>query len=610
MRTRRKQIAIIIVITICMCNLQHSQRNPIYSEAVTSDFLYNEGDLIVPIWVDLSDKNVKTTGKNLIVESPPVFSDISLAKYYSSVKFYYSIKVKDEKEQEKAKISDEKWYCNTITCHFEWGGNYSVSNVTTNTYEQQISLQGCQLYPYGGDETYPYRFCVDLNSSYKDKDGKYTWPLEVEELQIQSIEFVPYENARYAEPLTTITPTQTPYEEMETPYPKREANIDKNPKVGPVKNYSVNLERFQTTFHNSWIHFGFGEELNSAWHRPENYSQIKIQYKLEYNNLGKISQENLLKNIKFDVWSPLSDTNGWKACYIDLKYTRIYVDRPFVKNKDVVLEVVIPLCYKQIENNKEVIKSIFASGINIQPFSYSGTWPKELEKLTVTGIELVAKNGATYPQKVIPTLTPNIPTSESPILQTPSVPQKVTNLKLKAGKKKQIKLSWEQVKSADGYEVYRSVRKNRGFYKIADGLKNKNGFTDVKVNYAKNYYYKVRAYRINENLRTYGTFSNVKKQVVKRRAPSFTLQRKITPDGIKYVSVRIKSWSDPYLQMWVQVGNKKYKRIPLAKKKIKKKNITLNFKYSGGKTKIKFCICTYRIRKNKKEYSESKVKQI
>ena len=102
MRTRRKQIAIIIVITICMCNLQHSQRNPIYSEAVTSDFLYNEGDLIVPIWVDLSDKNVKTTGKNLIVESPPVFSDISLAKYYSSVKFYYSIKVKDEKEQEKA----------------------------------------------------------------------------------------------------------------------------------------------------------------------------------------------------------------------------------------------------------------------------------------------------------------------------------------------------------------------------------------------------------------------------------------------------------------------------------------------------------------------------
>ena len=126
MRTRRKQIAIIIVITICMCNLQHSQRNPIYSEAVTSDFLYNDGDLIVPIWVDLSNKNVKTTGKNLIVESPPVFSDISLAKYYSSVKFYYSIKVKDEKEQEKAKISDEKWYCNTITCHFEWGGNYSV----------------------------------------------------------------------------------------------------------------------------------------------------------------------------------------------------------------------------------------------------------------------------------------------------------------------------------------------------------------------------------------------------------------------------------------------------------------------------------------------------
>lgn len=405
----------------------------------------------------------------------------------------------------------------------------------------------------------------------------------------------------------------------ETPFPPLEKDDeDKTEKIGKVQNYHVDLSRYQTVFHKSLMWIDLQNELNKDWFRITNYEQIKIDFRVEYNNSGDENENNMVSDVIFMLVNETYQLDGYQEGKFKNVNAHEYVHRP---ENDSLLEAVFDIY--NIQSNEKI------AGINIRPFSASWDWPKELETLTITGIEFVAKKYAVYPGT--PTATPTItPTenSEPQISHTPtaapqvkstnlpintpviSAPQKVTNLKLKAGKKKKIKLSWKQVKSADGYEVYRSVRKNRGFYKIADGLKNKNGVTDVKVIYAKKYYYKVRAYRINENSRTYGAFSNVKKQIVRRRAPSFTLQRKITPDGIKYVSVRIKSWSDPYLQMWVQVGNKKYKRIPLAKKKIKKKNTTLNFKYSGGKTKIKFCICTYRIRKNKKEYSESKVKQI
>lgn len=228
---------------------------------------------------------------------------------------------------------------------------------------------------------------------------------------------------------------------------------------------------------------------------------------------------------------------------------------------------------------------------------------------------MLKKNTVTPTATVTPTIKPttatpqvkstNLPTSTPAI----SIPQKVTNLKLKAGKKKQIKLSWNNQKQADGYEIYRSTKKNKGYQKIADGFKNKCSFTDSKVKYAKNYYYKVRAYYLNGKNYQYGVFSDVKKQMLRRKAPAFNLKRKVTTDGIHYISIRLKTCSDPYLQMWVRFGKKKYKKIPLSKHKIKK-NTVLNFKYTPGKGKISFRIRSYRVQNKKRVYSKSKTKRI
>ena len=168
---------------------------------------------------------------------------------------------------------------------------------------------------------------------------------------------------------------------------------------------------------------------------------------------------------------------------------------------------------------------------------------------------------------------------------------------------------WNTIKQADGYEIYRSTKKNKGYQKLADGFKNKCSFTDSKIKYAKNYYYKVRAYCISGKNYQYGVFSDVKKLMLKRKAPAFKLKRKITTDGIHYISIRLKSCSDPYLQMWVRFGKKKYKKIPLSKHKIRK-NTTLNFKYTPRRGKISFRIRSYRVQNKKRVYSKSKTKRI
>ena len=42
---------------------------------------------------------------------------------------------------------------------------------------------------------------------------------------------------------------------MPTPYPTSSTGIDKSYKTGAVKNYQVNLSRYQTSFYKNWIYF-------------------------------------------------------------------------------------------------------------------------------------------------------------------------------------------------------------------------------------------------------------------------------------------------------------------------------------------------------------------
>lgn len=74
-------------------------------------------------------------------------------------------------------------------------------------------------------------------------------------------------------------------------------------------------------------------------------------------------------------------------------------------------------------------------------------------------------------------------------------------------------LEWTKVKGADGYQVYRSTSKNGKFTRVK--TTKDTGFTNEKLATGKNFYYKVRAYKVVDGKKVYSSFSTVKKITIK-----------------------------------------------------------------------------------------------
>lgn len=77
----------------------------------------------------------------------------------------------------------------------------------------------------------------------------------------------------------------------------------------------------------------------------------------------------------------------------------------------------------------------------------------------------------------------------------------------------EIFLEWSKVKGADGYQVYASASKNGKYIRIK--ATKGTGMTEEKLATGKTRYYKVRAYRKVNGKAVYGSFSKVKKVVIK-----------------------------------------------------------------------------------------------
>jgi len=132
---------------------------------------------------------------------------------------------------------------------------------------------------------------------------------------------------------------------------------------------------------------------------------------------------------------------------------------------------------------------------------------------TVTGTTYTNKNlkmGKKYYYKVRAVSENNQSAFSDVVIGEPALLKPV--LKVSKGKRSAT-VKYGKVKGADGYEIYRSTRKNKGFKKIKTTAK--TSYKNSKLKSKKTYYYKVRAYRKVDGKKVYSSFSKVKAVKVK-----------------------------------------------------------------------------------------------
>lgn len=127
-----------------------------------------------------------------------------------------------------------------------------------------------------------------------------------------------------------------------------------------------------------------------------------------------------------------------------------------------------------------------------------------LVKATLSGMENYQDAAATAKQQVSVLLQQQV-SAPAPKAQTkPAAPK----LKLKKSKGR-ITVTWSKVSGATKYQVYRAPSSKGKYKKRKDTSATK--FVDKKVTKKKKYKYKVRAYKVTDGKKIYGSFSKVKK---------------------------------------------------------------------------------------------------
>lgn len=96
-------------------------------------------------------------------------------------------------------------------------------------------------------------------------------------------------------------------------------------------------------------------------------------------------------------------------------------------------------------------------------------------------------------------------------LPAPAKPAKTTITTAKSVGNTTIRISWNKVKNASGYVIYRSTKKDSGYQKIADvSGGNTTSYDNKKVQSGKTYYYKVRVRATANDQSSYSSYSGVK----------------------------------------------------------------------------------------------------
>lgn len=145
--------------------------------------------------------------------------------------------------------------------------------------------------------------------------------------------------------------------------------------------------------------------------------------------------------------------------------------------------------------------------------SKTGTYEEVADVKELTYTEIVPKLGKTYYYKVKPYKTINGKVQEGEFTAYDSVSFKAGKpvITVKKSGSTSATISWEPVEYADGYRIYRATSKN-GTYKSVKTITDpeKLSWKNTKLTKGKTYYYKVKAFVLNGETKSFGSYSSYK----------------------------------------------------------------------------------------------------
>lgn len=165
-----------------------------------------------------------------------------------------------------------------------------------------------------------------------------------------------------------------------------------------------------------------------------------------------------------------------------------------------------------------------------------------------------------------------------------------------------IKLSWDKVSGAKGYEIYRASKKKGKYVKIAT-TKN-TSYKCRKLKSGTDYYFKVRAFKDPKTGREYGEYSSKIKMSTKTDAPVIKLKASGNKVKISWKKVKGVGGYEVYMSTNKKNGYEKIKKNSSSKLSYVQNNLDKNKKYY-------FKVKSYKNINGKKVYSKwSDVKSV
>ncbi len=148
-------------------------------------------------------------------------------------------------------------------------------------------------------------------------------------------------------------------------------------------------------------------------------------------------------------------------------------------------------------------------------YTYDGTYHKPA--VTISGLTLDKDYTVTYNKtKEVGTATVTIKGKGNytgTVVKTFTIKLDTPTASLTAGKEK-LTVNWNKVKGASGYEIYVSSSQN-GSYSLYKTVENSTKTNLTSLTSGTKYYVKVRAYRVVDGVKVYGSMSSVKYKTTK-----------------------------------------------------------------------------------------------